>query len=188
MSFGSFEFESLLAKPRSKLKSSYTVEVANGKSVMIDSVIRSCKMNLNGHTFSIDLIPMQLGSFNIIVCMDWLSSHRAKIVCFEKKYVAFVAHIVEKKEQKIEDIPVVREYPEVFPNDVSGLPPVHEVEFRIDLVPGATPIAKAPYCLAPSKMQELSTQLQEILEKGFIRPSSSSWGAPVLYREKRMKE
>ncbi|XP_076894456.1 uncharacterized protein LOC143546744 [Bidens hawaiensis] len=151
MSFVSLEFELLLAKARSKLKSSYIVKVANGKSMMIDSVIRSCKMNLNGHTFSIDLISMQLGSFDIIVGMDWLSSHRVKVVCFEKfvlipladgqtlhvlgekpspsslnlvscsqahtylrkKYVAFVAHVVEKNEQKIEDIPVVHEYPEV---------------------------------------------------------------------------
>ncbi|XP_076960284.1 uncharacterized protein LOC143636611 [Bidens hawaiensis] len=151
--------------------------------------------------------------------MDWLSFHRAKIVCFEKiiripladgqalhvlgekpphsslnlitcsqaqtylhkKYVAFVAHVVEKKEPKIEDIPGVREYPEVFPDDVSGLPPVRDVEFRIDLVPGATLIAKAPYHLAPSEMQELSTQLQALSDKGFIRPTSSPWGAPVLF-------
>ncbi|XP_076948520.1 uncharacterized protein LOC143620800 [Bidens hawaiensis] len=190
MSSVSFEFELLLVKPRSNLKSSYTVEVANGKFMSIDSVIRSCKINLNGRMFSIDLISMQLGSFDIIVGMDWLSSHRAKVVCFEKliripladgqtlrvlgekpspsslnlitysqaqmylrkKYVAFMAHVVEKKEQKIEDIPVVREYPEVLPDDVSGLPPVREVEFRIDLALSATPIAKAPYRLAPSEM------------------------------------
>ncbi|XP_076934169.1 uncharacterized protein LOC143600333 [Bidens hawaiensis] len=157
-------------------------------------------MNLNGHTFSIDLMPMKLGSFDIIVGMDWLSSHRTEIVCFEKiirilisdgqtlrvigekpspsilnlitcsqshtylckKYVALVAPIVEKKEQKIEDIPIVREYPEVFPNDVSGLPPIREVEFCIGLVLGATPTAKAPYRLAPSEMQELYTKLQEL--------------------------
>ncbi|XP_076909710.1 uncharacterized protein LOC143567080 [Bidens hawaiensis] len=170
----------LLAKPRSKLKNSYSVEVANGKSVTIDLVIRNCKLNLNGHKFSIDLIPMQLESFDIIVGMDWLSVHRDEIVCFEKfiriplvdgqilrvsgempsssslnfityfqaqiylrkKYVALVAHVVEKKERKIKDIPVVREYPEVFPVDVSSLPPNHDVEFCIDLVPGATPIAR----------------------------------------------
>ncbi|XP_076915816.1 uncharacterized protein LOC143575288 [Bidens hawaiensis] len=147
MSFVSLEFELLLAKPWSKLKSSYTVKVANGKSVTIDSVIRSCKMNLNGHTFSVDLIPMELGSFDIIVGMNWLSSHRVEVVRFEKfiripltdgqtlhvlgekpspsslnlitcsqaqtylrkKYAAFMAHVAEKKEQNIEDIPVVRE-------------------------------------------------------------------------------
>ncbi|XP_076941228.1 uncharacterized protein LOC143610715 [Bidens hawaiensis] len=145
------------------------------------------------------------GSFDSIVGMDWFSSHRAEIVCFEKiiripiadgqtlrvigekpspsslnlitcsqahtylrkKYVAFVAHVVEKKEHKIEDNLVVREYHEVFPDEVFGLPLIREVEFRIDLMPGATLIAKAPYRLAPSEMQELSTQLQEHSEKGF---------------------
>ena len=76
-------------------------------------------------------------------------------------------------EPRIEDIPVVREYPEVFPEDLPGLPPQRQVEFRIDLVPGAAPVAKAPYRLAPSEMQELATQLQELLDKGFIRPSFS---------------
>ncbi|XP_076915769.1 uncharacterized protein LOC143575228 [Bidens hawaiensis] len=222
MSFVSFGFEPLLTTPRSKLKKSYSVEVANGKFVSIDSVIRNCNLDLNGHKFSINLIPMKLGRFDIIVGMDWLSVHRTEIVCFEKficmplfdsqilsfsgekpfpsslnlitcfqaqtylrkKYVAFVAHAVERKERKIEGIPVVREYPEVFPNDVSGLPPTLEVEFRIDLMPG-TPITRAPYHLAPSGMQELFNQLQELSDKGLIRPSSSPWGAPVLFSKKK---
>ncbi|KAD7116963.1 hypothetical protein E3N88_04231 [Mikania micrantha] len=77
------------------------------------------------------------------------------------------------------------EYPEVFPEDLPGLPPARPVEFLIDLVPGATPIAKSPYRLAPSEMQELSNQLQELLDKGFIRPSYSPWGAPVLFVKKK---
>ncbi|KAJ0581106.1 putative nucleotidyltransferase, Ribonuclease H [Helianthus annuus] len=72
-----------------------------------------------------------------------------------------------------------------FPEDLPGLPPQRQVEFRIDLVPGAAPVAKAPYRLAPSEMQELSTQLQELLDKGFIRPSFSPWGAPVLFVKKK---
>ncbi|GJT55724.1 reverse transcriptase domain-containing protein [Tanacetum coccineum] len=80
---------------------------------------------------------------------------------------------------------VVREFEDVFPEDFSGLPPQRQVEFRIDLVPGATPIAKSPYRLAPSKMQELSGQLQELQDKGFIRPSHSPWGAPVLFVKKK---
>ncbi|GKF48825.1 hypothetical protein Tco_0142076, partial [Tanacetum coccineum] len=76
-------------------------------------------------------------------------------------------------EPGISDIPVVRDFTEVFPKDLLGLPPQRQVEFRIDLVPGATPVAKSPYCLAPSKMQELSGQLQELQDKGFIRPSHS---------------
>ncbi|KAJ9541920.1 hypothetical protein OSB04_028426 [Centaurea solstitialis] len=104
-----------------------------------------------------------------------------------KECVAFMAHVVDKKaeEKTIQDIPVVREFPEVFPEELPGLPPPRQVEFHIDLVPGAGPIAKSPYRLAPSEMQELSNQLQELLDKGFIRPSSSPWGAPVLFVKKK---
>nr|GEZ18885.1 hypothetical protein [Tanacetum cinerariifolium] len=82
--------------------------------------------------------------------------------------------------KKLEDVPVVRNYPEVFPKDLPGLPPARPVEFQTDLIPGATPVARAPYRLAPSKMKELSEQLKELSEKGFIRPSSSPWGALVM--------
>nr|GFA22206.1 putative reverse transcriptase domain-containing protein [Tanacetum cinerariifolium] len=80
-------------------------------------------------------------------------------------------------ELKLEDIPVVREFPDVFLEDLSGLPPSREVEFRIDLIHGAMPVSKSPYRLAPTKMQELANQLKELQDKGFIRPSSSPWGA-----------
>ncbi|KAJ9536729.1 hypothetical protein OSB04_un000114 [Centaurea solstitialis] len=104
-----------------------------------------------------------------------------------KECVAFMAHVVDKKaeEKSLQDIPVVREFPEVFPEELPGLPPPRQVEFHIDLIPGAGPIAKSPYRLAPSEMQELSNQLQELLDKGFIRPSSSPWGAPVLFVKKK---
>ncbi|GJT96012.1 putative reverse transcriptase domain-containing protein [Tanacetum coccineum] len=94
---------------------------------------------------------------------------------------------MEKKsdEKRLKDIPVVREFPKVFPKDLPGLPPVRQVEFQINLIPGATPVARAPYRLAPSEMQELSNQLQELLDQGFIRPSTSPWGAPVLFIKKK---
>ncbi|KAD3642175.1 hypothetical protein E3N88_31399 [Mikania micrantha] len=223
-SFISLEFEPLLAKNRTRLENTYTVEVADGSPIKIDSVIREVQLNLNEHTFLIDLIPMQLGSFDIIVGMDWLTQNRAEIVCAEKyiriplpsgdtlhvygekptrglklmscttarkylrkNYVAFLAHIVKKKdkEKKIEDIPIIRDFPEVFPEDLPGLPPARQVEFRIDLVPGANPVAKSPYRLAPSELQELASQLQELADKGFIRPSVSPWGAPVLFVKKK---
>lgn len=85
----------------------------------------------------------------------------------------------------IEEVPVVREFPDVFPEELSGVPPVRQVEFSIDLVSGAAPIAKVPYRLPPPEMQELSSQLQELLGKGFIRPSSSPWGAPILFVKKK---
>ncbi|KAI3794647.1 hypothetical protein L1987_37280 [Smallanthus sonchifolius] len=221
-SFVSLNFE---PKTRTKLEKMFTVEVADGNPIIIDSIILDCVIELNEYSFPVNLIPMQLGSFDIIIRMDWLSSHHAEVVCFEKciriplpsgdtlkvfgekpcsglklmscttarkylrkKYVAFLAHIVQKKDQEksIQDIPIICDFPEVFPKDLFGLPPVRQVEFRIDLVPGANPVAKAPYRLALSEMQELASQLQELFDKGFIHPSHSPWGAPVLFVKKKV--
>ncbi|GKE97801.1 hypothetical protein Tco_0021152 [Tanacetum coccineum] len=94
---------------------------------------------------------------------------------------------MEKKsnEKRIEDIPVVREFLEVFPENLPGLPPVRQVEFQIDLIPRTVLVALAPYRLALSEMQELSDQLQELSDRGFIRPSTSPWGAPILFVKKK---
>nr|GEW65983.1 putative reverse transcriptase domain-containing protein [Tanacetum cinerariifolium] len=98
----------------------------------------------------------------------------------------FLAHITAKKdedkskEKRLEDVPIIRDLPEVFPKDLLGIPPTRQVEFQIDLIPGVAPVARAPYRLAPSEMKELSDQLRELFDKGFIRPSSSPRGAPVL--------
>lgn len=100
---------------------------------------------------------------------------------------AFMVHVTEdkSKERRLEDVPVVSEFPEVFPEDLPGLPPERQVEFQIELVPGAAPVAKAPYRLAPSELKELSEQLKEFSDKGFIRPSSLPWGAPFLFVKKK---
>ncbi|GJV64707.1 putative reverse transcriptase domain-containing protein [Tanacetum coccineum] len=94
---------------------------------------------------------------------------------------------MEKKSDEIplEDIPVIIEFPEVFPEDLPGLPPICQVEFQIDLIPRAALVAWAPYRLAPLEMQKLSNQLQELADRGFIRPSTSPWGAPVLFVKKK---
>ncbi|GJT91305.1 putative reverse transcriptase domain-containing protein [Tanacetum coccineum] len=103
----------------------------------------------------------------------------------------FFAHVTNKEtedkseKKRLEDVPIVRDFPEVFYKDLPGLPPTRQVEFQIDLIPGAAPVARAPYRLAPSEMKELSDQLKELSDKGFIRPSSSPWGAPVLFVKKK---
>ncbi|GJX45085.1 putative reverse transcriptase domain-containing protein [Tanacetum coccineum] len=103
----------------------------------------------------------------------------------------FLAYVTAKKtedksaEKRLEDVLIVRDFPEVFLEDLSGILPTRQVEFQIDLVPGAATVARAPYRLAPSEMKELSDQLQELSDKGFIRPSSSPWGAPVLFVKKK---
>ncbi|GJU76101.1 putative reverse transcriptase domain-containing protein [Tanacetum coccineum] len=91
----------------------------------------------------------------------------------------------EISERRIEDVHVVRDFSDVFPEDLQGLPPIRQVEFHIELIPGAAPVARAPYRLAPAEMKELAEQLKELSDKGFIRPSSSSWGAPILFVKKK---
>ncbi|XP_075104201.1 uncharacterized protein LOC142178490 [Nicotiana tabacum] len=100
---------------------------------------------------------------------------------------AYLAHIVDTRlgSPSLKDIPTVCDFPDVFPDDLPGLPPEREIEFPIDLVPGTTPISIAPYRMAPAELKELKAQLQELLEKGFICPSISPWGAPVLFVKKK---
>ncbi|KAI5313238.1 hypothetical protein L3X38_042412 [Prunus dulcis] len=99
----------------------------------------------------------------------------------------YIAHVIDTRENELrfEDIPVVQEFPDVFPEDLFGLPPHREIEFLIELAPGTEPISRAPYRTAPAKLRELKTQLQELVDKGFIRPSFSPWGAPVLIVKKK---
>ncbi|GKC34701.1 putative reverse transcriptase domain-containing protein [Tanacetum coccineum] len=228
-SFISTAFSSLINIAPTPLENCYDVELADGKLVGIDTIIRGCTLNFLDHPFNIDLMPVELGSFDVIIGMDWLRRCHAVIVCDEKlvqvpygnetltfcgnessngresrltviscskaqEYMAkgcqvFLAQISTKKEEdksegkQIKDVPIVRDFPEVFPEDLPGLPPARPVEFQIDLIPGAAPVARAPYRLAPSEMKELSEQL--LSDKGFIRPSSSPWGAPVLFVKKK---
>ncbi|GJY60338.1 putative reverse transcriptase domain-containing protein [Tanacetum coccineum] len=126
-------------------------------------------------------------SFVSISLASMLNIPPITIYTFYNIEMADENQVMEKKsnEKRLEDIPVVREFPEVFPEDLLGLPPVRQVKFQIDLIPGAAPVARAPYRLTPSEMQELSNQLQELSDRGFIRPSTLPWGAPVLFVKKK---
>ncbi|GKE99980.1 putative reverse transcriptase domain-containing protein, partial [Tanacetum coccineum] len=212
-SFISNTFSTLLDIIPSALDVSYAIELADGRTSETNTVFMGCTLGLLGHPFNIDLMPIELGSFDVIIGMDWLAKNHAVIVCdekivripygneilivqgdkcdkekksklsiiscekaqkyMEKGYQLFLAQVTVKenkdksKEKRLKDVPTVRDFPE----DLPGLPPTRQVEFQIDLVPGAAPVARAPYRLAPSEMEELSTQLQELFEKGFIRPS-----------------
>ncbi|GKE53951.1 putative reverse transcriptase domain-containing protein [Tanacetum coccineum] len=119
-------------------------------------------------------MPIKLGSFDIVIDMDWLSKYHARII-YDEKVIhipingeTLIIRVMEKKsdEKRLEDIPVVREFPEVFSEDLHGLPPVRQVEFQINLIPGGAPVARAPYRLASSETQELSNQLQELSDRG----------------------
>ena len=99
----------------------------------------------------------------------------------------YLCHVrrIEDKVLALEIVPVVNEFMDVFPDELPGMPPTRDFEFTIDLVPGAGPISKAPYRMAPAEMEELRKQVEELLEKGYIRPSVSPWGAPVLFVRKK---
>nr|GEY20602.1 hypothetical protein [Tanacetum cinerariifolium]GEY39790.1 hypothetical protein [Tanacetum cinerariifolium] len=133
-SFISTSVAPLLNEKSSFVDPGYLIEVADGKKVKVDRVIRNCKLDLGTSLFTIDLIPLGHGSFDVIVGMDWLSEHKAEIVCHEK---------VDTPE--LSNIPIVRDFIEVFLEDLSGFLPQRQVEFGIDLVPGSMPVAKSPY-------------------------------------------
>ncbi|GJY78724.1 putative reverse transcriptase domain-containing protein, partial [Tanacetum coccineum] len=146
-----------------------------GKKEEVDRIIRDCKLELGNSLFTIELIPLGHGSFDVIVGMDWLSNNKAEIVCHEKvvripleggevlrvqgeRTLGGTKTLMstKAKEPELSDIPIVRDFIDVFTEDLLGLPRQRQVEFRIDLIPGATPVAKSPYRLAPSEMQEFS--------------------------------
>ncbi|XP_074346453.1 uncharacterized protein LOC141685240 [Apium graveolens] len=186
-----------------------SISTPMGNSVVISDVYRECLIAVGDRSCKVNLLPMEMHDFDIILGMDWLSEHRATIDCQGKRvifgdadkpefvyqgsqpkgdvklisalkaskllskgcdgYLAFVKD-TSKDEPRIEDYPFVREYEDVFPDELPGLPPHREVEFTIELVPGVEPISKAPYRMAPFELQELKEQLQELLDRGFIRP------------------
>ncbi|GKF22192.1 putative reverse transcriptase domain-containing protein [Tanacetum coccineum] len=170
-SFVSTAFSSQIAMTPTALDHYYDVELAEGRIIGLNTILRGCTLNLLNHPFNIDLMPVELGSFDAIIV--FLANVNTKET--EDK--------LEKK--RLEDVPIVRDFPDVFPEDLPGLPLTRQMEFQIDLIFGAAPVALAPYRLAPSKMKELSEQLKELSDKGFIRPSSSPWGAPVLFVKKK---
>ncbi|GJT30029.1 putative reverse transcriptase domain-containing protein [Tanacetum coccineum] len=163
-SFISNTFSALLDITPYALDISYAVELADGRTSETNTVLRGSN---NDAVIVCDekIMRIPYGNEILIVTMK------------EKKD--------KSKEKRLEDVPTVPDFLEVFPEDLPGLPPIRQVEFQIDLVLGAAPVARAPYRLAPLEMEELSTQLQELYDKGFIRPSSSPLGAPVLFVKKK---
>ncbi|GKC90470.1 putative reverse transcriptase domain-containing protein [Tanacetum coccineum] len=171
-SFVNTRFSSLLDIKPIKLEDSYEVELAGGRVLVKHDVVVICGEKV---------VRIPYGNKMLIVKSDKSGSRLKVILCIKaRKYVErgchlFLARVTKKKskEKRLEDVHVIHDFLEVFPEELPGLPPSRQVEFRIDLVPGAAPVARAPYRLAPSEMKELSVQLQELLEKGFIRSSSS---------------
>ncbi|GJT68118.1 putative reverse transcriptase domain-containing protein [Tanacetum coccineum] len=144
-SFVSTTFSSQIDITPTALDHYYDIELADGRIIGLNTILRGCTLNILNNPFNIDLMPIELGSFDAIIGMDWLVKYQAIIACAEK--------IV--------------------------------LEFQIDLIPGVALVVRVPYRLAPSEMKELSEQLKELSDKGFIRPISLPWGAPVLFVKKK---
>ena len=195
----------------------------DGSPFLCDRIFPNFPLKISDNHLPADLIVFELGTYDIILGMDWLGRHHAEILCKEKivrvkapggeclirknsvfpiqtisavqaiemikhgdkGYLCFIASSEEKIKLSLEETPIVCDYPDVFPEDLPGLPPRREVDFHIDLIPDATPISRTPYRFAPAELAELKKQLDELLEKGFIRPSVSPWGAPVLFVKKK---
>nr|GEY44890.1 putative reverse transcriptase domain-containing protein [Tanacetum cinerariifolium] len=163
-SFVSTTFSALLDVAPSTLDTSYAIELADGRVLETNIVLRGCTLGLLGHPFNMDLMPVELGSFDIIIGMDWLAKYHSLIICDEKVVripygdEVLIIRVTSKKaedkpkEKRLEDVPIVWEFLEVFPEDFPELTLARQVEFQIE---------------------------------GFIRPSSSPWGAPVLFVKKK---
>ncbi|GJX06056.1 reverse transcriptase domain-containing protein [Tanacetum coccineum] len=169
-SFVSYAFSKYIDIPPTTLDTNYSVELADGKNDML--IIQGERSGIKSESR-----------------LEVISSIRTQKYIDQGCQVFLIQMMKEEKtetpERQIEDVPVVRDFPEVFLEDLSGLPLTRQVEFHIELIPRAAPVARAPYRLAPTEMKELAEQLKELSDKGFIRPSSSPWGAPILFVKKK---
>lgn len=181
---------------------------------------------MNGFISQADLNILPLGSYDVLIGMDWLEKHRVLLDCYNKTFSCiddegnkisvrgiarkvmireisalqmkrsvckgckvYVVHLLDPRDKiektDIENTHVLNEYKDVFPDEILGLPPRRDIDFTIDLVPGSVPISKTPYRLNILELKELKAQLQELIDKRYIRPSVSPWGAPVLFVKKK---
>nr|AAX95920.1 retrotransposon protein, putative, Ty3-gypsy sub-class [Oryza sativa Japonica Group]AAX96166.1 retrotransposon protein, putative, Ty3-gypsy sub-class [Oryza sativa Japonica Group]ABA93425.1 retrotransposon protein, putative, Ty3-gypsy subclass [Oryza sativa Japonica Group] len=159
----------------------------------------SVRIEIQGVPFLANLILLESKDLDVILGMDWLARYKGVIDCANRKVTltsndgrVVTVHALSSESLRsrlnqitLEEIPIVREYPDVFPDDLPGMPPKRDIEFRIDLVPGTTPIHKRPYRMAANELAEVKRQVDDLLQKGYIRPSSSPWGAPVIFVEKK---
>ncbi|GKB66715.1 putative reverse transcriptase domain-containing protein [Tanacetum coccineum] len=202
-SFMSTEFSSQIDIMSSTLDHYYDVELADGRIIGLNTILRGYTLNFLNHPFNKDLIPVNFVGLDVNYRRDWLANNRGNkarlyIISYTKTHEymlkgcpVFLANVTTKEtkykseKKRLEDVPIVQEFPDVFPEDLSGLPPTRQLEFQIDLIPGDAPVARAPYRLAPSEMKELTEQPKELSDKGFIRPNFSPWGALILFVKKK---
>jgi hypothetical protein len=170
-----------------------------------DRIVHNASFELVGREFSTDLIILKVQGLDILLGMSSMKLHRAvlviagrlvhldspvysKVILHPPVVSCTMASLHHMVELKLEDIHVIREFLDVFPDDLPGMPPEMAIECKIELQPGTAPIAKAPYKMSPMEMKELKIQLQEFLDKGYICPSTSPWGCSVLFVKTKDEE
>ena len=173
-----------------------------GGKIASNQITRLVPIKLGSLIINTDLILLPLEGIDIILGMNWMTQHGViidiparAIELNSPKYGAATLYLPFREcvnscafalsTSNLEEIPVVCEYTDVFPDDLPGMPPDREIEFIIELQPGTAPISKRPYRMPPKELAELKIQLQELLDKGFIRPSASPWGCPALFVKKK---
>jgi hypothetical protein len=179
------------------LRVPYVISTPGGR-VDADHITQKVPLELSGKVFSSNLIILSGQGISVILGMSWMKMHKAVLdIAVRLVYLnspvygkvtlhlpvisrikASLHHMVERR---LEDIHVVWEFPDVFPDDLLRMLPKRAIEFKIELQPGTTPISKAPYKMSREELAELKIQLNDLLDKGFIHPSSSPWGCPTLF-------
>eukprot|EP00253_Pinus_taeda_P018243 PITA_18243 len=209
-----------------KFKNPWLVQLATGAKRRVGAKIKDCSFTITGQPVMADLNVLPLGSYDILIGMDWLEKHWSLVDC-KTKIIYFKDSLGNRKEMQgikrptqvrpitanqlakcirrgcqiyavqvgyadskdktaiLNNIPVIQEFTDVFPEEIPGLPPKRNIDFTIELVPGAAPVSRAPYRMSVPELTELKMQLQELLDKNYIRPSVSPWGAPVLFVKKK---
>jgi hypothetical protein len=182
----------------------YVISALEGR-VNADRIVRKAPLELAGRVFSTDLIILKGQGLDVILGMSWMKLHRAvldiagrlvhldspvygKVILHLPAVSRIKASLHHMGELKLEDIHVIREFLDVFPNNLPGMPPERAIEFKIELQPSTALIAKGLYKMSPMEMKELKIQLQGLLDKGYIHPSTSPWGCSALFMEKKDKE
>jgi hypothetical protein len=179
----------------------YVISTPRGR-VITKELVTHTPLNLAGKLFRTSLIVLDGKGIDAILSMSWMKRHKAQLgtvshtVCLDSLANGVVvlqlppsaakhSSVHHTAAHNMEDICVAHEFPDVFPDDLTSMPPDQDVEFTIDLQPGTTPISSCPYKMTPKELAELKVQLNELMDKGFISPSSSPWGCPALFMKKK---
>jgi hypothetical protein len=173
-----------------------------GSKIALNQICRNVPIQLGSNLVKTDLLVLDLEGMDILLDMDWMTRHRVSLdissraveidspyqgttilYLLQRECINSCAYVVEGV--KLEDIPIVCEYPDIFLDDLCRMPTDRDIEFVIEQQPGTAPISKRPYRMPPNELAELKIQLQELLDKGFIHPNASPWGCPALFVKKK---